>query len=172
VWIFGYGSLVWRPAMDFAERRAGYIEGWSRRFWQASTDHRGVPEAPGRVVTLIPRPGERCWGMAYRIAEERWSEVLEQLDYREQGGYERRRVNVRFPEPNGGGTAGLVYIATPANANYLGPASLREIALQVRPASGPSGANVEYVERLAAALAEIGAVDEHVSELARLLDEL
>ncbi|MEE2778184.1 MAG: gamma-glutamylcyclotransferase [Acidobacteriota bacterium] len=171
MWIFGYGSLVWRPEMSFEECRPSFIDGWTRRFWQGSTDHRGVPEAPGRVVTLLRKPGERCWGMAYRIADSDLHSVLEQLDFREKGGYERRRVHVRFADAVAGGTAGLVYIATPANPNYLGPAPLADIVRQVRGSSGPSGDNLEYVQRLAASLAAIGARDDHVFEIAAALGE-
>ncbi|MDX1382053.1 MAG: gamma-glutamylcyclotransferase, partial [Thermoanaerobaculia bacterium] len=169
MWIFGYGSLMWRPGMEFEERRVAFIEGWARRFWQGSTDHRGVPGAPGRVVTLLPNPSERCWGVAYRIADTAWSDVLDRLDYREKGGYERRRVHIRFPDGEPSGAAGLTYIATPANPNYLGPASLVVIAEQVQGASGPSGDNLDYVHRLASTLAAMGVEDEHVFELARLV---
>jgi len=64
VWVFGYGSLIWRPAMAYVARRASRIDGWARRFWQASTDHRGTVEAPGRVLTLVESDGA-VWGMAY-----------------------------------------------------------------------------------------------------------
>ncbi len=170
-WIFGYGSLVWRPDFAFAESRPAVIDGWARRFWQGSTDHRGVPGAPGRVVTLVEAPGETCWGMAYRIADDDRDRVLAVLDYREKGGYRLAEVTMRFADPESGAVDGLVYIATPDNPNYLGPAAPADIAAEVRASTGPSGHNTEYVLRLAAALRKLGANDEHVFGIARLVGE-
>ncbi len=170
-WIFGYGSLAWRADFDFVEARVCVLEHWSRRFWQGSTDHRGVPGAPGRVVTLVREPGARCFGRAYRLAAERAEPVIAQLDHRERGGYERVSVELRFPEHGHAPAQGLIYLATAENQNYLGPAPLGEIARQVRDARGPSGANREYVLELAAFLREHGAEDPHVFALEQLLLE-
>ncbi len=167
LWIFGYGSLIWRPAFPFAERRGAWISGFARRFWQGSTDHRGTPGSPGRVVTLEHAGDARCFGAAYRIADSEVGAVLDGLDHRERGGYERLRLPLAFS--GGGGAEGLVYIATPANPNYLGPAPLEAIAAQVTRASGPSGANSEYVLRLAESLRELAFHDDHVFELERLV---
>ncbi len=169
VWIFGYGSLVWRPDFAYAEDRPAAIDGWGRRFWQGSTDHRGVPGAPGRVVTLVEAPGETCWGMAYRVDGDDREQVLAGLDYREKGGYRLVDVSLRFTGTEGGIVGGLVYIATPDNPNYLGPAEPADIAAQIRASTGPSGHNVEYVLRLAAALRDLGAEDDHVFGLEKLL---
>jgi len=168
-WVFGYGSLVWRPAFPFLERRPGYICGWARRYWQGSTDHRGVPEAPGRVVTLIPAPHCQCWGIAYRVAPDAWQRVTATLDHRERGGFDRKYVTVEFREPDHSAVRAVVYVATERNPNYLGPASDAEIAAQIRNAHGPSGANAEYALELAAALRGIEAVDDHVFTIADLL---
>ena len=156
LWIFGYGSLVWRPAFAHRERRPAWIRGWSRRFWQGSTEHRGVPGDPGRVFTLVPSADAIC---------------------REKGGYVRRTVALHFDAASAASAEGaeaataeaLVYVATPANPNYLGPAALDRIAAQVRRSHGPSGANVEYVLELAGALRGIGASDPHVFALAALV---
>ena len=168
-WIFGYGSPVWRPDFPAVERAPAAVEGWARRFWQGSTDHRGVPGAPGRVVTLAPAPGARCWGMAYRVAPEARSRVLDRLAEREKGGYDRVLLDLAFAEPGRAPVAAHVFRARGDNPNFLGPAPLPEIAAQVARSRGPSGANAEYVLRLAAALRALGVEDDHVFSLERLV---
>jgi len=170
VWVFGYGSLVWRPAFAHRERRPAVLHGFARRFWQGSTDHRGVPGAPGRVVTLIEAPGAHCWGMAYAVERRDAEAVLRLLDHREQGGYDRHQRTLHEPHGDRAFASALVYVATASNPDWLGPAPLAEIARQVRRAHGPSGSNREYVLRLAASLREHGARDEHVLALAALVE--
>lgn len=171
LWIFGYGSLVWRPDFSFAERRNGFILDHERRFWQGSTDHRGSPGRPGRVVTLVPRRGARCWGTAYRLLPAGAEEVLARLDYRERGGFDRKQVDVHIRSDRGISlrVRAELYLAAPSNPNYLGSASLDAIAEQVRAARGPSGSNLDYVLELAEALRAMGAEDDHVFALEALL---
>jgi len=167
-WVFGYGSLVFRPSFPFARVEAGFVRGYARRFWQGSPDHRGVPGAPGRVVTLIAEAQAVCWGRAYEIHDDDRDEVLANLDVREQAGYDRLSLAVHRADGSVLAPGALVYVANPANPDWLGPASLEAIAAHVRASRGPSGANDEYVRRLAAALRELGADDEHVFALEQL----
>ncbi len=164
VWLFGYGSLIWKADFDFIERRPARIFGWSRRFWQGSHDHRGSPEAPGRVVTLVADPAARCAGMAYLITPE----VFDHLDHREKNGYLREIVTIEFTEENN--AQGLVYIAGPDNEAFLGESSDSEIARQISRAVGPSGLNRDYFRHLAAALRDLGEVDPHIAAIERELD--
>jgi cation transport protein ChaC len=166
-WIFGYGSLIWRVGFPYLECRPAFIRDHARRFWQGSTDHRGVPGAPGRVVTLVDAPGERCWGNAYKLDQHDEERVLAGLDHREKGGYRRLELPVCFDEENW--EPGITYHAGSSNANYLGKASMRDIARQVISASGPSGPNIEYVLRLEKSLAKMKAHDAHVSEVASMI---
>ena len=167
IWIFAYGSLMWRPGLDYIDRRPARVEGWSRRFWQGSHDHRGTPEAPGRVVTLVPEPGTSCDGVAYLIDPQRADQYFTELDHREKNGYQRRDLTVEFHA--GGSCRGVVYIAPRGNFAYLGPASMQEIACQIQSSRGPSGHNVDYLLELAASLRQLRVEDEHVFELERLV---
>lgn len=174
VWIFGYGSLIWRPAFPHVARRPARIEGWSRRFWQGSTDHRGIPGAPGRVVTLVRDSAALCAGVAYRIADPHVAQVLAELDERERGGYDRHAVPLHIAASHGEPaqvSTGWVYVASESNPNYLGPAPLADIAAVIRDAHGPSGPNLEYALRLATELRALEAEDPEVFALERhLLD--
>lgn len=176
VWVFGYGSLIWRPAMAYATRRAGRIEGFTRRFWQSSTDHRGTVELPGRVLTLVEGEGT-VWGMAYAIARAGWPLIDEALGVREQQGYARLTVDVGLAAGEQAGdiverVTGLVYLATPANPYFIGPESIDATAEIVGRSHGPSGRNVDYVLELERALAGMGAADLEVSALAERLRSL
>lgn len=169
LWVFGYGSLIWRPDFQVSEQRRARLDGWARRFWQASTDHRGTPQAPGRVVTLTAAPQAHCWGVAFRVADRVRDQVLARLDHREKGGYERHQLPLHTDE---GTVQGLVYVASPHNPNYVGPASATAIAAQIAVSHGPSGANVEYLLELERALHELDAHCAHVSEIADALRAL
>jgi cation transport regulator ChaC len=174
LWLFGYGSLIWRPDIDFVERRAARIHGWARRFWQGSHDHRGLPDDPGRVVTLIEDEAGHCDGMAYLVDRELVEETFVQLDHREKNGYERHRVSLEFQEPfqEGNSSDGVVYIAPLDNHAYLGPAPMAEMARQIQRSEGPSGKNIDYLLELASALRMMKASDSHVFDLEAAVKEL
>lgn len=174
IWVFGYGSLIYKVDFPFIEKSPATILGWQRRFWQGSHDHRGTPEQPGRVVTLIQSALHECSGVAYKVAQE----VFEHLDYREKNGYLRYEVDIYFNGLKHKGTQstdckkGVVYIASADNAAFLGHASDHNIAQQIHRSSGPSGHNRDYVFKLADALRTLGTADEHVSSIDRLLRQM
>lgn len=166
VWLFGYGSLIFKADFPFIERRSASIADWTRRFWQGSHDHRGTEAAPGRVATLVPEQGAIVAGMAYLITPE----VFAHLDYREKNGYLRLATQIMFDDDTS--ALGLVYIATEDNAAFLGEASERDIALQIAASSGPSGPNRDYLLALAQALREMGMEDQHVFAIEKYLGEM
>ena len=167
LWIFGYGSIMWKVDFDYLEKRVSHIRDWNRRFWQGSTDHRGLPDAPGRVVTLVDAPGTDCWGMAYRIKSDHYTRILGELDYREKGGYERLNLPIYFAD--GDCVQGLTYQASDQNPNFLGHAPDNDIAAQIARAEGPSGTNKEYILQLDRTLRDLKLQDDHVSSLANLV---
>ena len=166
VWYSATGRSSGAPTSRSASAASRGVRGWKRRFWQGSHDHRGVPHAPGRVVTLVPDPHETCEGMAYLVDDSVAETTFAGLDYREKNGYERHDVRLEFRA--GDACDGVVYIAPDGNHAWLGPAPEAEMVGQIRRSVGPSGANLDYLRELAAALRELEIDDPHVFALERL----
>ncbi|MEM7097449.1 MAG: gamma-glutamylcyclotransferase [Pseudomonadota bacterium] len=169
-WIFGYGSLIWRPDIEYKAKSLATLSGYARRFWQGSHDHRGTPDAPGRVVTLIEDKTTQCVGMAYLVESHVLQQTYDNLDYREKNGYERFDVSLTLD--SGAMVNALTYIAPPGNFAYLGDAPIHEIAKQIHISHGPSGANKDYLLELAQALRRLDIHDEHIFELESLIQAL
>ncbi|KAK5990584.1 Glutathione-specific gamma-glutamylcyclotransferase [Cladobotryum mycophilum] len=159
----------------------------SQEFWLYGygEDHRGTPEAPGRVVTLIERSHweqltdhhdsapDKVWGVAYRIHPEHVTEVKEYLDIREINGYSIHYTPF-YPADGSSPIRTLVYIGTPDNEQFVGPQDPQELAEHIFRSRGPSGLNKDYLLGLDEALAELSpdSGDIHVSDLARRVRHL
>lgn len=192
LWLFGYGSLIFKPPLYYDLSVPGYIKGYVRRFWQSSNDHRGTPESPGRVVTLItkefwqtlndPHPAAEddiTWGVAYRIPPENIEKARQYLDFREKNGYSTIVVDMHIGNthptnaeclPKQGVIPCLVYIGTPDNEAFIGPEEPEKLAAKILESRGPSGENREYLFKLGEALLELSpeANDHHIEELMKI----
>ncbi|XP_028251248.1 glutathione-specific gamma-glutamylcyclotransferase 1-like [Parambassis ranga] len=151
IWIFGYGSLVWKPGFTYMRSTIGYIKGYKRRFWHGDDFYRGDKEKLARVVTLVKDQEACTWGVAYEVTGSQIEETSQYLNMREcvLGGYITETVEFIPKEKGQGPLQALVYIATSDNPIYLGPASDQEIAAQIAICSGNMGPNIEYLLRLA-----------------------
>ena len=192
VWLFGYGSLIWKIGFPYVDKKPGYVKGFVRRFYWWSLDHRGVPGtysrfllvricfettvsgAPGRVVNLLRTGSDEdvVWGMAYEIDDEVWEEkVRQQLDHREKGGYQQNIV--RYYSKDGNQFDVIAYVGDLSDKQYAGPAPLEDMADTIYRSEGPSGLNKDYLYNLAASLRDvIGVDDQHVFELEEAVRKL
>ena len=166
IWLFAYGSLIYKVDFPFLEKQVASINGWQRRFWQGSHDHRGTAQRPGRVATLIEDKTSQCIGMAFKVSHE----VFEHLDHREKNGYLRHEEALQLA--SGEKKQGLLYIADEHNQAYLGPKSELDIAKQIHNCEGPSGKNADYVFELAQSLRNLNTIDDHVFSIERHLIQL
>ena len=166
LWIFGYGSLMWRPGFAFEEAVPARLTGYRRCFCIYSTNHRGAPARPGLVLGLDR--GGVCDGVAYRIAPQNAREIAGYLRVREQvnGVYHEALVPVTLHEPEHREVMAQAYIVERAHPSYTGPLPLRAQAALIRGAKGISGANLDY---LINTLAHLHSLHIREPELQRLL---
>ncbi|KQT85689.1 gamma-glutamylcyclotransferase [Methylobacterium sp. Leaf466] len=167
-WVFGYGSLIWQPEFAIAEQRLGRVRGWHRRFCLLQRRFRGSTDYPGLVLALVA--GGVCDGVAFRLPEGDWREVLMPVWRREMrgNGYRARWVPVATRE---GVVEALTFVANPACDRYTGRLGEADIADLIARADGGLGPSAEYLRRTALACAELGIRDRHLWSLQALVAE-
>lgn len=169
LWVFGYGSLMWRPHFDYEEAVRARVEGYSRCFCIYSTYHRGTPERPG-IVLGLDRGGE-CEGMAFRIAAARAGETIAYLREREQvyGVYREASIPITFHDGNARRhEIALAYVVERWHPTYVGRLPLVEQALLIRRAEGLSGTNLDYLVSTVRHLRALGIRDRALERLLTL----
>lgn len=169
-WIFAYGSLIWRPGFDSVSVQQARLEGYERRFCQASHDHRGTLESPGRVVTLVPVMASYCDGLAYQLSKAQTGAIHEYLDEREQDGYQRVYLDLQLTD--GRCVRGLTWMALEGNPSWVGQESSGQLAQLIATRQGPSGTNREYLYNLSDALAKLAISDTYVATLTRRVKQI
>jgi glutathione-specific gamma-glutamylcyclotransferase len=166
LWVFGYGSLMWRPGFDFVERVPGRLIGLHRALCIFSHVHRGTPERPGLVLGLDR--GGACRGIAFRVAAEKRGPTIQYLRAREQATsvyLEVERV-VTLQVPGEPRVRALTYIADRGHSQYAGRLTPEEQLHLVRQGHGHSGPNLDYVKNTVAAIEEQGFRDANLHWLA------
>ena len=162
-WVFGYGSLMWRPGFPFVERAAATLHGRRRAFCIYSVHHRGTYERPGLVLGLAP--GGACRGAAFRVTEADWTGVYAYLIEREQPTetYIEARRAVRLAD--GRRVEALVFLSDVRHTQWAGALSPERQAELIAGARGLSGPNVEYLRDLVMHLREEGVQDQGMEHL-------
>lgn len=163
-WVFGYGSLIWRPGFAHAETRRALLHGYRRSLCVLSHVHRGTPDRPGLVLGLDR--GGSCVGLAFRVPQGLRDEVTAYLRERElvTNVYLERSLTVRLE--GGAHVAALAYVVDRTHAQYAGRMDTGEAARHVSGAIGRSGRNEDYVASTVAHLKVLGIRDRWLEAVA------
>lgn len=152
VWVFGYGSLLWKIGFPYSKAEVGFIRGYKRRFWQGNETHRGTKHMKGRVATLLPKSKGTVWGIGYQICGKSDIETaMSALCTREMtlGGYIVTSTTFYPRDPDQPRMNVLLFMATEDNSLYLGRAPISKMAVEIVRAKGTAGPNSDYVTNLA-----------------------
>ena len=171
LWVFGYGSLMWRPGFDYLARDPARLMGYHRRFCVYSHHHRGTPERPGLVLGLMR--GGACRGIVYRVAAEKAAETIAYLRAREQVTMVYREARVACLRLSDGHRLAhvLTYVAEPGHAQYAGRLDMAAQARLIAQGVGISGRNPDYLDDFLAHLRAEGIRDRRLEALHRTVRE-
>jgi len=147
IWVFGYGSLTFRPEFAYARREPALLRGYHRCYCSYSVKARGTPEAPGLMMNLAP--GGQCWGIAYGAEGDQARAMLEYLDRREGEGRSNRRVMLPLQLGRGNDhlpfTHGWTYLPSASNPNFCGLLPFEQMAAVLATCRGRVGTGYEYL---------------------------
>jgi cation transport protein ChaC len=166
-WVFGYGSLMWRPGFEPAERRMARLRGYRRRFCLRSVRYRGTPEAPGLVLGLDWDPNGFTDGVAFRVGPERAEATRDYLRERELVTYAYHETAHPVALDDGREVAAICYVVDRMHDQYAGGLAPEEQAAIIATRVGPAGPNREYMENTLAHLRELGVEDAELEDMAR-----
>lgn len=168
-WVFGYGSLMWRPGFAFEEAVPAHLEGERRAFCVESRVYRGTPEKPGLVLGLDR--GGSCRGIAFHVAAADRETVLAYLRERElvTHAYLEVERRVRLERPGRDYVRAVTYVVDRSHPQYAGELSREAVLAQIRDSAGQAGSNRDYVLATAAHLAGLGIEDPQLTWLAEQL---
>jgi cation transport protein ChaC len=169
LWVFGYGSLMWRPGFDFVERVPARLIGEHRALCVYSFVHRGTPEKPGLVLGLDR--GGACRGIAFRVAEDNRSTVIAYLREREQvtSVYREVKRSVWLENEARLRVSVLAYVVDRGHVQYAGRLTLADQLRHVLQGHGQSGVNRDYVLATVKAIEAEGFRDAPLHRLAMML---
>lgn len=167
-WVFGYGSLMWRPGFSFVEMQAARIPGFVRDMCLLSIHYRGTAETPGLVCGLMEDATGACHGRAFRIADDAVADVVGYLDTREliSGIYHPRTLPVTLA--GGAVVSARAYVADTSHVQFVGGWSDAQKAAAIAAGRGSEGRSLDYLESLVAHLDELGIGDGHMQRLLEL----
>ena len=171
LWVFGYGSLMWRPGFPFAEAQPALLKGAHRSFCVYSIVHRGTDAEPGLVLGLDR--GGACRGVAYRVTAGAEDETVAYLREREQvtDVYVEAVRPICLLDGSGRVLKALTYLVDRNHRQYAGGLPLEEQIRIVKTGKGQAGGNVEYVLKTLRHLQEAGVHDPLLSDIAAHLSE-
>ncbi len=167
-WVFGYGSLMWRPGFPYQERQAATLHGRRRAFCIFSVHHRGTYERPGLVLGLAPGGATR--GMAYRVGEADWADTYAYLKEREQPTETYIEASSVVRLSDGRRVEALTFLSDVRHPQWAGALSLERQAELIAGARGLSGRNVDYLRDLVGHLREEGVRDTVMERLLGLVE--
>lgn len=167
LWIFGYGSLIWRPDLDFSQRLSARVFGWHRALAMWSRVNRGTPERPGLVFAMLP--GGSCSGVAYRLRPTDLDTAFDQLWAREMPSevYDPRWLRCNTPSGSVTALAFTLSRRSPAFTGRLQPAQYQDIFCH---SCGRYGTTLDYARETMNSLRANGIQDRRLEALLRHAD--